>query len=110
MQGKGITKLYYTIGEVSKMTGLETHVLRFWETEFAELRPRKNRAGHRAYMEKDIRIVERIKYLLKERGLTIKGAQQALSAEESGTGSEPVRNLIELRRFLGDVLEQLEAD
>ena len=110
MQGKGITKLYYTIGEVSKMTGLETHVLRFWETEFSELRPRKNRAGHRAYMEKDIRIVERIKYLLKERGLTIKGAQQALSAEESGTGSEPVRNLIELRRFLGDVLEQLEAD
>ncbi len=110
MQGKGITKLYYTIGEVSKMTGLEAHVLRFWETEFAELRPRKNRAGHRAYMEKDIRIVERIQYLLKERGLTIKGAQQALSAEESGTGGEPVRNLIELRRFLGDVLEQLEAD
>ena len=110
MQGKGIKKLYYTIGEVSKMTGLEAHVLRFWETEFAELRPRKNRKGHRAYMEKDIRIVERIKYLLKERGLTIKGAQQALSAEESGTGSEPVRNLIELRRFLGDVLQQLEAD
>lgn len=110
MSGKGIQKLYYTIGEVGKTTGLETHVLRYWETEFPELRPRKNRAGHRAYTDEDIRIVERIRYLLKERGLTIKGAQQVLSAEESGGGDEHVRNLIELRRFLMDALEQLEAD
>ncbi len=110
MSGKGIQKLYYTISEVSKTTGLETHVLRYWETEFQELRPRKNRAGHRAYTDEDIRIVERIRYLLKERGLTIKGAQQVLSAEESGSGDEHVRNLIELRRFLMDALEQMEAD
>lgn len=110
MSGKGIQKLYYTIGEVSRTTGLETHVLRYWETEFQELRPRKNRAGHRAYTDEDIRIVERIRYLLRERGLTIKGAQQVLSAEESGAGDEHVRNLIELRRFLLDALEQLEAD
>lgn len=109
MQEKNIPKLYYSIGEVSEMTGLETHVLRYWETEFEELKPRKNRAGHRTYTSEDIRIVERIRYLLKQRGWTIKGAQRALSAEESGTGDERMRNLVELRRFLKDVLDQLEA-
>ena len=109
MQEKGIQKLYYSIGEVSEMTGLETHVLRYWETEFKELKPRKNRAGHRTYTSEDIRIVERIQHLLKQRGLTIKGAQKALSVEESGTGDKQMRNLVELRRFLKDVLDQLEA-
>ena len=109
MQEEGIQKLYYSIGEVSEMTGLETHVLRYWETEFKELKPRKNRAGHRTYTSEDIRIVERIQHLLKERGWTIKGAQKMLSAEESGAGDEHMRNLVELRRFLKDVLEQLEA-
>lgn len=109
MPGKGIQKLYYSISEVSKATGLETHALRYWETEFKELRPRKNRAGHRAYTEEDIRIVERIQYLLKERGMTIKGARQALSAEKSGSGGESARNLIEMRRLLREMLERLEA-
>ena len=109
MQEKGIKKLYYSIGEVSETTGLETHVLRYWETEFKELKPRKNRAGHRAYTSEDILIVERIQYLLKERGLTIRGAQKMLAAEESGDGSEQMRRLVELRRFLKDVLVQLEA-
>ncbi len=109
MQEKGIQKLYYSIGEVSEMTGLETHVLRYWETEFKQLKPRKNRAGHRTYTSEDIRIVERIRHLLKERGLTIKGAQKTLSAEESGTGGERMRNLAELRRFLKEALDQLEA-
>ena len=109
MQEKSIRKLYYSIGEVSEMTGLETHVLRYWETEFKQLKPRKNRAGRRTYTSEDIRIVERIRHLLKQRGLTIKGAQKALSSEEYGTGDEHMRNLVELRRFLKDVLEQLEA-
>lgn len=109
MQETGIRKLYYSIGEVSEMTGLETHVLRYWETEFKELKPRKNRAGRRTYTTGDIRIVERIRHLLKDRGLKIKAAQKALSAEESGAGSEHMRSLVELRRFLKDVLEQLEA-
>ena len=109
MQEKSIQKLYHSIGEVSEMMGLETHVLRYWETEFKELKPRKNRAGHRTYTSEDIRIVERIQHLLKERGLTIKGARKALSAEKSGAGGEHMRNLAELKRFLKDVLEQLET-
>ena len=109
MQEKGIQKLYYSIGEVSEMTGLESHVLRYWETEFKELKPRKNRAGHRTYTSEDIRIVERIRYLLKDRGLKIKAAKKVLSAEESGAGGEHMRNLAELRRFLKEALDQLEA-
>lgn len=109
MQEKGIKKLYYSIGEVNEMTGLETHVLRYWETEFKELKPRKNRAGHRAYTSEDILIVERIQYLLKQNKFTIEGAKKVLAVEESGDGSERMRRLVELRRFLNDVLVQLEA-
>ena len=109
MQEKGIKKLYYSIGEVSEMTGLETHVLRYWETEFKQLNPRKNRAGHRAYTSEDILIVERIQYLLKQNKFTIGGAKKVLAVEESGDGSERMRRLVELRRFLNDVLVQLEA-
>ena len=109
MQEKGIKKLYYSIGEVREMTGLETHVLRYWETEFKELKPRKNRAGHRAYTSEDILIVERIQYLLKQNKFTIEGAKKVLAVEESGDGSERMRRLVELRRFLSDVLVQLEA-
>ena len=109
MQEKGIKKLYYSIGEVSETTGLETHVLRYWETEFKELKPRKNRAGHRAYTSEDILIVERIQYLLKQNKFTIEGAKKVLAVEESGDGSERMRRLVELRRFLSDVLVQLEA-
>ena len=109
MQEKGIKKLYYSIGEVRETTGLETHVLRYWETEFKELKPRKNRAGHRAYTSEDILIVERIQYLLKQNKFTIEGAKKVLAVEESGDGSERMRRLVELRRFLSDVLVQLEA-
>ena len=110
MQEKGIKKLYYSIGEVNEMTGLETHVLRYWETEFKELKPRKNRAGHRAYTSEDILIVERIQYLLKQNRIhDQKERQKVLAVEESGDGSERMRRLVKLRRFLNDVLVQLEA-
>ena len=65
MVGEGIKKLYYAIGEVSDRTGLEAHVLRYWETEFEQLKPRKNRAGRRIYTVEDIAVVERIQHLLR---------------------------------------------
>lgn len=67
-------KLYYTISEVSKMTGLAQHVLRYWENEFPMLRPRKNRAGNRSYREKDIEIIRRIQQLLHVEKFTVEGA------------------------------------
>ncbi len=78
-----IQKLYYSIGEVSRLTGLDAHVLRYWETEFRELSPRKNRGGKRLYRENDIRILLQIKELLYDKRFTIEGARKAL-LEENG--------------------------
>lgn len=72
-------KVYYSISEVCGRTGLEPHVLRYWESEFPHLRPKKNRAGNRAYREKDIQIIDYIKYLLYEEKFTIPGAKKKLS-------------------------------
>ena len=71
---KQIKKLYYSIGEVSKLTELKPYVLRYWETEFKQLAPPKNRAGNRTYRQKDIDIILQIKDLLYNRKFTIKGA------------------------------------
>ena len=71
-------KTYYSISEVCGKTGLEPHVLRYWETEFQQLRPKKNRAGNRAYRDKDIGIIRYIKYLLYEEQYTIPGAKKKL--------------------------------
>jgi len=74
-----IKKLYYSIGEVCKLTGLKSYVLRYWETEFRELRPPKNRAGNRTYRKKDINTILRIKELLYDKKFTIDGARNQLA-------------------------------
>ncbi|HRS91356.1 MAG TPA: MerR family transcriptional regulator [Candidatus Marinimicrobia bacterium] len=75
---KPIKKLYYSIGEVSEITGLKQYVLRYWEKEFPSLTPTKNRAGNRAYREKDIQLIQYIKHLLYDKRFTIEGAKQKL--------------------------------
>jgi DNA-binding transcriptional MerR regulator len=72
-------KLYYSISEVCSMTGLEQHVLRYWESEFPQLRPKKNRSGNRAYRAKEIKIIRYIKYLLYEEMYTIPGAKKKMA-------------------------------
>jgi DNA-binding transcriptional MerR regulator len=83
-------RLYYSIGEVCEMLGLEPHVLRYWESEFRLLKPGKNRAGKRVYREKDIRIVRLIKYLVYEDGHTIEGADRKLRrmAQYANSGTQ----------------------
>ncbi len=76
-----IPKLYHSISEVSAMTQMEQYVLRYWETEFEELRPHKNRAGNRIYAEKDIKLIFRIKDLLRNERYTIEGAKLVLKDE-----------------------------
>ena len=66
MKQQGIKKLYYSISEVSKITGLEQYVLRYWETEFEQLNPSKNRAGNRIYTNREIKTILYIKKLLRE--------------------------------------------
>jgi DNA-binding transcriptional MerR regulator len=73
-----VKKAYYSIREVCDQTGLEPHVLRYWESEFSQLRPKKNRAGNRAYREKDILVVQFIKHLLYQEQYTISGAKKKL--------------------------------
>jgi DNA-binding transcriptional MerR regulator len=78
-----IKKLYYSIGEVSKIVGLKSYVLRYWETEFKQLNPPKNRAGNRTYRQKDIDLIFQIKDLLHVRKFTIEGARTAILSKDS---------------------------
>lgn len=106
MKQAGIRKLYYSIGEVAALADLEAHVLRYWETEFENLRPKKNRAGNRVYTERDIEVVRRIQHLLKEDKYTIEGARQVLARE----AEPPVRSDREVLRDLRAFLEKLLHD
>ncbi|PLX23287.1 MAG: MerR family transcriptional regulator [Ignavibacteria bacterium] len=84
MKDFSIKKLYYSISEVSKITNLEQYVLRYWESEFDELKPAKNRAGNRIYTNKDIQLILFIKKLLRDERYTIEGAKQVLKTYTPG--------------------------
>lgn len=116
-------KLYYTIGEVKEITGIEAYVLRFWETEFSSLRPRKNKKGHRTYKKKDIELILKIKELLYENKFTIPGARAVLSGRKSPVlgqrprspkGEQPPsddnESLSEIHLELTDLLSWLERE
>lgn len=82
-------KLFYKIGEVCELTDTQPYVLRFWESEFPQLAPQKNRSGQRMYRREDIETVERIKKLLYEEGFTIAGARKRLESDATGVESPP---------------------
>ena len=84
---RDIKKLYYSIGEVSKLVGLKSYVLRYWETEFKQLMPPKNRAGNRTYRQKDIDLILKIKDLLHGKKFTIEGARSVISSKNSNISS-----------------------
>jgi DNA-binding transcriptional MerR regulator len=77
-------KLFFKIGEVCDITGIQAHVLRYWESEFPMLAPQKNRAGQRTYRKRDVEMVLRIKELLYEDQYTIAGAKKRLTNELRG--------------------------
>jgi DNA-binding transcriptional MerR regulator len=72
-------KLYYSIREVSEIVGEEQHILRYWEKEFVQLKPKKNRGGNRTYSQKDIDTLLFIKKMMRDSKLSLKGARDALS-------------------------------
>jgi len=74
-------KIYFKIGEVCELVGVQAHVLRYWETEFPMLSPQKNRSGQRSYRRRDVEIALRIKQLLYDEMFTIAGAKKKLQAE-----------------------------
>ena len=113
-------KLYFKIGEVSDLLGVEPYVLRYWESEFAALSPKKSGTGHRLYRRKDVELLLRIKHLLYDRKFTIEGARQTLQQELRGQKARTAKTatvqrdlfssdlLPEIRRELADILEILK--
>jgi DNA-binding transcriptional MerR regulator len=100
-------KLYFRIGEVSKIAGLPTYVLRFWETEFSKIRPKRTSSGQRLYTRNDIELILKIKSLLYEKKFTIQGARQHLSARTSKKDM-PVKQLLkDLRSELKSIKDML---
>lgn len=77
-------KLFYRIGEACKKLDIQPYVLRYWETEFAVLSPKKSRSGQRVYSEEELALIRRIKELLYEEGYTIAGAKKKLESELDG--------------------------
>ncbi len=81
-------KLYFRIGEVSRLAGIKPYVLRFWETEFSSLGPKKSGKGHRLYRRKDVELVLEIKRLLYDKRYTIEGARKYLDSRTREIGSK----------------------
>ena len=105
-------KLYYSIGEVSQMAGVEPHVLRYWEQKFTQLSPSKNRAGKRVYTEADLQLISKLKNLIVDQKFSTAGARKALEEqieEKSGQEipSEVVNDLQKVRVFLNDLLTRI---
>lgn len=106
---KNLTKLYYSIGEVAELFNLSNSLLRYWEGEFTELKPRKNRKGDRQFTVKDIEQIAVIHSLVKERGFTIDGARKEMKLiKEKEKSIRPiVKKLNQIKRELKKLQEQL---
>ncbi len=105
-------KLYYSIGEVSQLTEVKPHVLRYWESLFPELNPQKNKAGKRIYTQKDLDVVLRFKELIKDKKFSTAGARKAIkgASKLEETLELPIsvrRELSEIRHFLQTLHDQL---
>ena len=113
-------KLYFKIGEVSELLGVEPYVLRYWEGEFPVLSPKKSGTGHRLYRRKDVELLLRIKHLLYEKRFTIEGARQSLHSEAKAPKAVKARGpkrvqaelfaedpLPDIRRELQEILQLL---
>jgi DNA-binding transcriptional MerR regulator len=101
-------KLFYKIGDVSRLTGLEPYVLRYWETEFPKLRPQKNNGGQRVYLRKDIDLILKIKRMLHQEGYTILGAKKKLKEDDPTVSRKKAPEiLIEVKTELKDILDDM---
>lgn len=114
MGGNAPKKIYFSIGEVSAMTDVPQHVLRYWEEVFPSLNPPKRRSGSRAYREQDIEKVRLIKRLLYSEGYTIRGARKRLREETLETKKrERIRSfsehLTEIEKGLQNIIDILDS-
>ena len=103
-------KLYFRIGEVAGLLSVEPHVLRYWESVFPPLVPKKSGTGHRLYRRKDVELLLRIKHLLYERRFTIEGARQWLQHEGKAAAAPPPRRTSQRELFASDPLPEIRRE
>ena len=106
---KEIEKLYYSIGEVSEMFNVAPSLIRFWESEFEIIQPKKNRKGNRQFTKEDIDNVRTIYHLVKEKGFTLQGAKEMLKNDTQSVKDkmEMLDSLRRVRQFLVEVRDKL---
>ena len=106
-----IEKIYYSVGEVSEMFGLNPSHIRYWEKQFEALKPFKNKKGNRLFTKEDIETIRLINYLIKERGLTIDGARKKLkeNREDTLNNYEIVKRLQDIKEELAGILDKMES-
>ena len=104
------SKLYRSISEVSEMLDVKPHVLRYWETQFSSLRPRKNRAGNRVYRPEDLKVLFRIRELLYERRFTIEGARKKIHDEKKEATPQVEMGFVDAdkKMLLGEIKHDLQ--
>ena len=103
-------KLYFKIGEVSELLGVEAYVLRYWETEFPVLSPKKSGTGHRLYRRKDVELLLRIKHLLYDKRFTIEGARQSLHSEARAPKQPRAPKRVQAELFSVDPLPEIRRE
>ena len=108
-------KLFYTMGEVAEMFDVNQSLIRYWESQFRVLRPKRNKKGNRLFTPEDIRNLKLIYHLVKERGMTLEGAKKALrqaaaDGEAMNRDAELMERLQRIRSLLAEVREELKSD
>jgi DNA-binding transcriptional MerR regulator len=106
---KKVEKLYYSIGEVARMYGVNTSLIRYWEKEFDILKPKKNKKGNRLFTKEDINNIHIIYYLVKERGMTLKGVKKKLNENREDTinNINVIKSLQNIKNLLLEIREGL---
>ncbi len=103
-----IEKRYYSIGEVAERFGVATSLIRYWETHFDTIKPRKNKNGARQYTKNDIEAIQLIYHLVKEKGYTLNGAKETLKSGEPVKGKlDAIEKLGKVKAFLLDLKKNL---
>jgi DNA-binding transcriptional MerR regulator len=104
-----IEKIFYSISEVAGMLGVNPSLIRFWDKEFSMLKLQKNKKGNRLFTQDDIRQLKLIYHLVKEKGMTLKGAAQLLDKNREGTvkTTEVVERLLAIRQQLADIRNEM---
>lgn len=106
---KPVEKLYYSIGEVADMFGVNTSLIRFWEKEFDVLKPKKNAKGNRLFTPEDLDNLKIIYHLVKERGYTLQGAREKLKDNKNDVAENVaiIEKLQDIRKFLVEVKKSI---